>query len=112
MGMGTAFGNPPNHLVMDFVYEFKDPDGRRVCMVIRFSNAGGTAALCTKEALDHGFGRQQILVERARDALRGLFGEATRLIYGTLSIELKSEWVRRIDAGFVFWNASNGNEPE
>merc|ERR1711994_804596 len=93
---------------MDYVHEFKDPDGRHVCMVIRFNNAGGTAALCTKEALDHGFGRQQILVERARAALRGLFGEATRLVIGDMTIALKSEWVRRIDAGFVFWNASHG----
>ena len=82
MGWRQPLGNPSTHLVTDFQHEFKDRDGRSTGMVIRFANAGGTAALCTREALDHAFGRQQILVERGRNALRGLFGEPTRLVVG------------------------------
>ena len=91
-GLATATWNPPNHLAVDFQHQFSKPVGTAGpvgpadrggdCgplsgpvapgMVIRFPNPGGTAALLTKESIDHAFGRQQTLVDRARDATMGL----------------------------------------
>ena len=78
-------------------------------MVIRFANPGGTAALMTKEAVDHAFGRQQTLVDRARDATRGMSGAQPRLVLGDHgTVQVKPSWIYRIDAGLVFWNLGHG----
>ena len=77
-------------------------------MVIRFPNPGGTAALMTREAVDHAFGRQQTLVDRARDATRGMAGAQPRIVLDDGTVRVKARWVYRIDAGHVFWNPVNG----
>ena len=101
-GLATATWNPPNHLVVDFQYQFSKPEGAKgPGMVIRFPNPGGTAALMTKESIDHAFGRQQTLVDRARDATRGMSGVQPRLVLGDETVKVKASWVYRIDAGLV-----------
>ena len=85
-GLATATGNPPNHLATDFTHQFPGPEGNGRGLVIRFPNSGGTAALLTKEAIDHAFGRQQTLVDRARDAVQGRLGSVPRIFFGEESV--------------------------
>ena len=64
-------------------------------MVIRFPNPGGTAALMTKESIDHAVGRQQTLVDRARDATRGMSGAQPRLVLDDGTVLMQDIFVFR-----------------